>query len=454
MPSYLSAEDYIKNTSFRSLTDLCDISDGNHLKIADCFQDVGHIPYFRGQDINTDFFLENSTPVYIPENVYTEGYMQRSHFKVNDILMSIVGTVGSIALVTDKFEKCTGSCKLAILRVKNIDAYYLSAFLQSKYGQLQIKRNTRGAVQTGLLLEDMDQIFVYNPVNEYFLDLVSKLIKFSIFQNRNSKSIYAKAEGLLLKELGLLGWKPEHKLFFVKNFDEVSSANRMDAEYFQPKYDEILAAIKSYSNGFYKLSDIGNFENGSLISEDFYTEKAQRAYIRIKELSLDAPIKKDIMTYINDDFKSTNETKVLENDFVIATIGNTIGKVNRIDAELSGSFISNNTTRYRLDNKLSHFCLEQILRNRIVQMQVEKEFTQTAQPKITNKSLGEIIIPKLNHSLENNIDELVKDSYKCWEQTKQLLEIAKQGVEIAIEQDEDAATTWINQELEKISVVL
>ena len=37
-------------------------------------------------------------------------------------------------------------------------------------------------------------------------------------------------------------------------------------------------------------------------------------------------------------------------------------------------------------------------------------------------------------------------------QSKQLLEIAKRGVEIAIEQDEDIATSWINQELKKIGV--
>ena len=44
--------------------------------------------------------------------------------------------------------------------------------------------------------------------------------------------------------------------------------------------------------------------------------------------------------------------------------------------------------------------------------------------------------------------------YKLRCQSKQFLEIAKRGVEIAIEQDEDIATRWINQELQKIGVEL
>lgn len=37
---------------------------------------------------------------------------------------------------------------------------------------------------------------------------------------------------------------------------------------------------------------------------------------------------------------------------------------------------------------------------------------------------------------------------------KQLLEIAKTGVERAIEQDEEKATTWMNQQLEALGVKL
>lgn len=37
---------------------------------------------------------------------------------------------------------------------------------------------------------------------------------------------------------------------FVKNFSATQEAERFDAEYFQPKYEEIIEAVKKYRGGF------------------------------------------------------------------------------------------------------------------------------------------------------------------------------------------------------------
>ena len=37
---------------------------------------------------------------------------------------------------------------------------------------------------------------------------------------------------------------------FIKNFSDTCEAGRIDAEYFQPKYDEIINAIKAYKGGY------------------------------------------------------------------------------------------------------------------------------------------------------------------------------------------------------------
>ena len=50
---------------------------------------------------------------------------------------------------------------------------------------------------------------------------------------------YFQAEQLLLSELGFLGWKPKHKLWFEKNYSDTENPERIDAEYFQPMYDII-----------------------------------------------------------------------------------------------------------------------------------------------------------------------------------------------------------------------
>lgn len=50
------------------------------------------------------------------------------------------------------------------------------------------------------------------------------------------------------------------------------------------------------------------------------------------------------------------------------------------------------------------------------------------------------------------ITDKVKSSRKAREKSKQLLEIAKTGVEKAIETDEATATAWMNQQLAALGV--
>jgi len=56
----------------------------------------------------------------------------------------------------------------------------------------------------------------------------------------------------------------------------------------------------------------------------------------------------------------------------------------------------------------------------------------------------------LGSSIKLGIDA----AHKAQEQSKQLLEIAKTGVERAIETDEEGAISWMNQQLEALGVKL
>ena len=65
-------------------------------------------------------------------------------------------------------QPATCSCKLAILRPRDVTLpEFLAVFLRSEHGQNQIERLTRGAVQKGLILEDMDQLWVPSLSEEF-----------------------------------------------------------------------------------------------------------------------------------------------------------------------------------------------------------------------------------------------------------------------------------------------
>ncbi len=61
---------------------------------------------------------------------------------------------------------------------------------------------------------------------------------------KQSQSLYSQAENLLLEELGLKDFKPQYKKTYTAKLSDTFSAHRIDAEYFQPAYEEVIENIK------------------------------------------------------------------------------------------------------------------------------------------------------------------------------------------------------------------
>ncbi|MDQ6981957.1 MAG: hypothetical protein Q9M08_02970, partial [Mariprofundus sp.] len=59
-------------------------------------------------------------------------------------------------------------------------------------------------------------------------------------------------------------------------------------------------------------------------------------------------------------------------------------------------------------------------------------------------------IPILPEHIQTNIQQKVTESFALRKQSKHLLECAKRAVEIAIEQDEKAAITWLETQTAEV----
>ena len=108
------------------------------------------------------------------------------------------------------------------------------------------------------------------PVPEYgsnFYTLIEKIIKLKSQIIQNAEFMYKNSEKRLLKEINIENSALGLKSWSVKNYSDVKDANRLDAEYFQPKYDEIIKLIKNYSNGYDKLKNIVKIKDVNFIPE-------------------------------------------------------------------------------------------------------------------------------------------------------------------------------------------
>ena len=78
----------------------------------------------------------------------------------------------------------------------------------------------------------------------------------------------------------------------------------------------------------------------------------------------------------------------------------------------------------------------------------------SVQQLITQTTIKSLPIPLLKIEVQIKLNENINESFEFKIKSKQLLEIAKIGVEKAIETDEAHATAWMNQQLAALGINL
>ena len=62
---------------------------------------------------------------------------------------------------------------------------------------------------------------------------------------KEAEAVYAETDSLLIRELGLDTFHSSDKQMSVRSLKSIVEVGRIDAEYYQPKYDELNLMIKS-----------------------------------------------------------------------------------------------------------------------------------------------------------------------------------------------------------------
>lgn len=92
-----------------------------------------------------------------------------------------------------------------------------------------------------------------------------------------------------------------------------------------------------------------------------------------------------------------------------------------------------------------------VLNSVVVQKQVERDIGGSAMNHWLVHQVKNALIPILPESIQKEISDKIADSFLKGEQSKKLLDFAKRAVEIAIEQNEEEAQNWLNNEVNHAS---
>lgn len=143
------------------LGEIADVKGGKRLPKGVNLQSVPNShPYIRVRDLtNTAIVHINDDFEYVDDD--TQRGISRYIVATNDVLLSIVGTIGLVSIVHPSLDNAnlTENC-VKLTKLKGITPQYLFLYLRSSDGQHEIARSTVGAVQAKLPIKNIQAINV------------------------------------------------------------------------------------------------------------------------------------------------------------------------------------------------------------------------------------------------------------------------------------------------------
>ena len=150
-----------KSVTYVKLGSLADVKGGKRLpKGANLMSIPNSHPYIRVRDLNDVVFASLSANYeYVDDE--TQKTISRYITTTDDVLISIVGTIGLTAIVDKSLNMAnlTENC-VKVTKLHGISPEYLLLYLRSQHGSEEIKKGTVGAVQAKLPIKNIQALSV------------------------------------------------------------------------------------------------------------------------------------------------------------------------------------------------------------------------------------------------------------------------------------------------------
>lgn len=161
-------------------------------------------------------FIKNKV-AYISEECHEK--LKRSQLRNGDILFSIAGAIGRVAIVTEDMLPANTNQALAIIRAADEDVYlpYIKLILTSPIVKEQFEKKKQGVAQLNLSLKDIAEISIPLPGKEKQIELAELFEKVNGIiskRNRELMSLDSLIKARFVELFGLpvsntKGWKTE-----------------------------------------------------------------------------------------------------------------------------------------------------------------------------------------------------------------------------------------------------
>lgn len=351
--------------------------------------------------------------------------------------------VGRAAVIMDDFDYAFASYLFRVNVSDEITPEYFVAYLQSKYGRIEIDKNSMKGNQTNFSPAKLKDIKIPCFSNDFCLEITDKFNRAYDFQ-QCSKTDYKSAEKMLEESLGIN--QSSNDSVSIKTLSEsFNISGRLDAEYYQPKYDELFAMLSKHkSKNLGGKNGLVNIKKSIEPGSESYKDEGI-PFVRVSDIdkfeitSPEIKLPQDIVPNI--------ENLYPKKDTILLSKDGSVGIAHKVQEALevvtSGALLH---LTVKDTKEILPDYLTLVLNSSIVQLQAERDCNGAIIQHWKPADIEKVIIPILDMEKQIEIADKVQESFRLRKKSKELLDIAVKAVEMAIETDEETAIAWMKEQ--------
>ena len=347
-----------------------------------------------------------------------------------DILMTMTGDppdVGKCNLIKISNDKTLAFNQRVAKVSAKISPYYLFAYLSTEIARMQSERSALGIRQRNVGINDLKNIRVVLPSSNTLRLTIDNLVSQYLAELENSKSLYSQAENLLLEGLGLKDFKLKYELFYTASLSKAFGAHRVDAEHFQPAYEQLIKYISG--RGAYTIRQIQTFNARGV--QPLYVEDGDIKVVTSKNLGRDSINYWGLYHTTRREWEKNKDARIRKFDILIYTTGAYVGRTNCYLQD-NQALASNHVNILRVTGINPLFvgvCLNSVLG----QVQVNRSVSGSAQAELYPSDISKFVVWNAPEQTQQKIASLVQEFHEARKKARELLEQAKSTVEQMIE---------------------
>ena len=212
---------------------------------------------------------------------------------------------------------------------------------------------------------------------------------------------------------------------------------RLDAEYYQPKYEAIVKKLNTRET----VLSLCNLHDKN------YNPDAKQTYqyIELADVGQSGDIS-DVDIQYGSDLPTRARRIVKSGQVIVPSVEGSLQSCALITDEYDDVLCS--TGFYVLDSDcINSETLLVLFKSEPIQALMKQRCSGTILTAISKDELLSMPLPMIDDDIQEEIAAKVQESFALRKQSKQLLEYAKQAVEMAIEQGEDVALAWLKDKI-------